>query len=358
MSHSKDQAPSNRVTEASVTADLSQFQHPNTWKGVWQIINSFVPYIALWWLAVVSLRYSYWLTIPIMILAAGFLIRIFIIFHDCGHGSFFRSKLANRIVGTISGILTFTPYDYWRSAHAKHHATSANLDKRGFGDVWMMTVEEYRNASRSKRWQYRLYRNPFVMFGLGPLFIFLVTHRIVRRKANRQERTSVYLTNASIIAIAAILIWAIGIKAYLLVQLPIMFCTLVAGIWLFYVQHQFDGVYWARAEEWDYFKASVLGGSYYRLPAVLNWFTGNIGYHHVHHLNSRIPNYNLPKCHKKIRVFDETPTFGFWTGFKSLRFRLWDEESGALVSFRALKKRRGQFGGDQLAASASPESSE
>lgn len=337
MNTSKNSVANQPGNEAAIIADLSQFQRPAIWKGVWQIANSFLPYLALWWLAIVSLHYSYWLTIPISVLAAGFLIRIFIIFHDCGHGSFFPSARANNIVGVISGIVTFTPFQYWRKAHAKHHATSANLDRRGFGDVWMMTVEEYRTSSRWQRWQYRLYRNPFIMFGLGPLFIALVTHRFVLRKATREERLSVYLTNLAIVIIAALLIWSIGLKAYLLIQLPILFCSLAAGIWLFYVQHQFEGVYWARGEEWNHIKASIQGGSYYRLPAVLKWFTGNIGFHHVHHLNSRIPNYNLPKCHHKIPVLRETPTIGFWSGFKSLRFRLWDEENRSLVGFRVLK---------------------
>jgi omega-6 fatty acid desaturase (delta-12 desaturase) len=330
----------NQSGETSITEELSRFQHPSVWKGVWQIANSFLPYLVLWWLAIISLQYSYWLTLPITILAAGFMVRIFIIFHDCGHGSFFRSARANTIVGVISGILTFTPFHYWRKSHARHHATSANLDKRGHGDVWIMTVEEYNNSSRRHRLQYRLYRNPLVMFGLGPLFISLVSNRFVRRKANLAERMSVYWTNLAIAIIAALMIFGIGLKAYLLIQLPILFVSLVAGIWLFYVQHQFEGVYWARSKEWDYINASVQGGSYYRLPAVLNWFSGNIGFHHVHHLNSRIPNYYLPKCHRQIPVFKTTPTIGFWSSFKSLRFRLWDEENRVLVGFRALKAGR------------------
>ena len=324
-------------SEAAINAELSRYQHPDTWKSIWQIVNSFIPYLGLWWLAIISLQYSYWLTLPIMVLAAGFLIRIFIIFHDCGHGSFFPSSRANHIIGTISGIINLTPFVYWRNSHAKHHATTANLDKRGFGDIWMMTVEEYNHSSRWERWQYRLYRNPLVMFGLGPLFILLVSHRFVRRKSTRKERMSVYGSNLAIVVVAALMIWGIGLKAYLLIHLPILFFSLVAGIWLFYVQHQFEGVYWSRGKEWNHVMASIQGGSYYRLPAVLKWFTGNIGFHHVHHLNSRIPNYHLPKCHKKIPVFKKTPTFGFWSAFKSLRFRLWDERNRALVGFRALK---------------------
>jgi len=337
MNNSKESIADERSNNAAILANLSNFQRPKVWKSIWQMANSILPYLALWWLAIISLQYSYWLTIPLILLSVGFLIRIFIIFHDCGHGSFFPSARANHIVGVITGIINFTPYAYWRNAHAKHHATTANLDKRGFGDVWMMTVQEYRNASFIKRWQYRLYRNPFVMFGLGPLLISLITHRFVRRTVTREERLSVYGTNLAIAIVAGLMIWAIGLKSYLIIQLPMLFSSLAAGIWLFYVQHQFEGVYWARGDDWNHVTASIQGGSYYKLPAVLKWFTGNIGFHHVHHLNSRIPNYHLPKCHSQIPVFKQTPTFGFWSGFKSLRFRLWDEENRTLVGFRALK---------------------
>ncbi|MEW6051474.1 MAG: fatty acid desaturase [Candidatus Zixiibacteriota bacterium] len=332
----------DHTTATAITAQLTRYQHPNTWKGLWQFANSIIPYLGLWWLAVISLEYSYWLTIPIILLAAGFLVRVFIIFHDCGHGSFFASPKANHIVGVICGILTYTPYLYWRNSHAKHHATSANLDKRGFGDVWMMTIEEYERASRFQRLQYRLYRNPLVMFGLGPLFIALITHRFVRRKANRAERMSVYGTNLAVAAVTALAIWGIDLKPYLVIQLPMLFFALMSGIWLFYVQHQFEGVYWVRSHEWNHVQASIEGGSYYCLPAVLNWFTGNIGFHHVHHLNSRIPNYRLPRCHRAMPVFKRTPTIGFWSSFKSLQYRLWDEKSRSLVRFSALKANRRQ----------------
>jgi omega-6 fatty acid desaturase (delta-12 desaturase) len=200
-----------------------------------------------------------------------------------------------------------------------------------------MTTEEYRAATPWRRWQYRLYRNPFVMFGLGPFFVCLIIHRLVRRKVDLGARLSVHGTNLAIAAIAAGLIWGIGLKAYLLIQLPILFGAFVAGIWLFYIQHQFDGVYWARREDWNHVDASILGGSYYRLPAVLNWFTGNIGFHHVHHLNARIPNYLLRKCHQQVPAFQQTPTVGFWAAFRALRYRLWDEQRRCLVGYRALR---------------------
>ncbi len=339
MNNTKESVESKEADNTAIYNNLMKFQQPSVWKSIWQIANSVIPYVALWWLAVESLQYSYWLTLPILILAAGFAIRIFIIFHDCGHGSLFKSERANLIVGIVTGIINFTPYHYWRNAHAKHHATTANLDKRGFGDVWMMTVSEFRNAPRIQRLKYRLYRHPLVMFGLGPLFLVLITHRFVRRDVTLVERLSIYGTNLAVALMVALMIWGIGLKAYLLIQIPMLFISLVAGIWLFYVQHQFEGVHWTRSDGWDHIRASIEGGSFYRLPAVLKWFTGNIGFHHIHHLNSRIPNYYLPKCQRQIPELDKAPTIGLWSSLKSLKFRLWDEENQLLVGFRALKSK-------------------
>lgn len=319
---------------------LSTFQKPESLKSVWQLINSIVPFVLLWFVAYELLQVSIWLVFPVTVLAAGFMIRIFIIFHDCGHGSFFRSKKANDVWGVITGILTFTPYHYWRASHAKHHATSANLDKRGHGDVWMMTVDEYMNASRFERLQYRLYRNPLVMFVLGPLFILLITHRFVRRSANRSQKMSVYGTNLAILGIGVGLSLLMGFWNYLLIQFSILFVGVMAGIWLFYVQHQFEDVYWAREGEWDFVTASLDGGSYYKLPAVLRWFTGSIGYHHIHHLNSRIPNYNLPHCQRAIEDLNQpTKSIGLWKSLKALGYRLWDEEKQTLVGFGEVNRR-------------------
>lgn len=329
-------------SEKVIRKQLAPFQQPDRKRSIWQIINSIVPYGLLWVGAWYAMGYSYWLALPFIIVAAGFMIRTFIIFHDCGHGSFFRSKKANNFWGTVTGILTFTPYHYWRASHARHHATSANLDQRGFGDVWMMTVKEYQNASKFERLKYRLYRNPLVMFLLGPLFMSLITHRLVRHKANRAERLSVYFTNLGILVMAVGISWAIGWKAYLAIQLPIMFMAQVMGIWLFYVQHQFEGVYWAPQQDWDFVAASLHGGSYYALPKVLNWFTGSIGYHHVHHLNSRIPNYYLAKCHEEVKELQVAPKVGIWKGLKSLGYRLWDEEQNRLVGFGVLRQKRAQ----------------
>jgi omega-6 fatty acid desaturase (delta-12 desaturase) len=284
------------------------------------------------------LNVSFWLALPVIVLASGFMIRTFIIFHDCGHQSFFSSRKANDFWGVITGLLTFTPYYYWHANHARHHATSANLDKRGEGDVWMMTVEEFFSAPSKEKWKYRLYRNPIIMFLLGPLFITLLTHRLIRRKASKKEKLSVYGTNLGILAIGVALSFIIGWKAYLIIQGSILYLSLILGIWLFYVQHQFEDVYWSRQGNWDFITASLEGGSFYKLPTVLKWFTGSIGYHHVHHVNPRIPNYNLAKCHDEVPELNSIRPVNLWGSLKALRFRLLDEETGKMVGFREAKK--------------------
>ena len=275
-----------------------------------------------------------------MILLGGFTIRTFIIFHDCGHGSFFSSKRANRVWGVITGLLTYTAFRYWSANHARHHATSANLDRRGEGDVWMMTVNEYLASSFSKRLQYRIYRNPFIMFVLGPLFIVFISHRFVTHKVKRREKHSVYITDLGLLAIATAMCLLIGWQNYLVIQLGSLWFGLSAGVWLFYVQHQYDDVYWAREDGWDFVTASLEGGSFYKLPLILRWFTGSIGYHHLHHLNSRIPNYNLVRCQRNVRALSAVKPFGVRTSFRALGYRLWDEQARELVGFRTARRRR------------------
>jgi len=316
---------------------LAQYQRPNSWRSVWQIINTVVPYAVLWWLMYVSLGISWWITLPVAILAGAFLVRVFIIFHDCGHGSFFKSRKANEIVGIITGLLAFTPYQHWRREHAAHHATSSDLDRRGTGDIWTLTVQEYLDASRWKRFAYRLARNPVVLFVLAPLFLFLVKHRIPKSDASRQERRSVYWTNLAVLGMAAALTWAFGFKAYLLMQLTVFLVAGAAGFWLFYVQHQFEGVYWERGKDWDYTTAALRGSSFYKLPRILQWFSGNIGFHHLHHLSPRIPNYHLERCHKADPVFQSAPPVTLLASLKSLRFRLWDEQRRRLVGYSHLR---------------------
>jgi omega-6 fatty acid desaturase (delta-12 desaturase) len=321
---------------------VARYQQPSLWRSVWQIVNTLVPYAVLWYLMYRSLAVSYWLTLPLAILAAGFHIRTFIIHHDCGHGSFFKSRKANDIWGFITGVLTFTPYYLWRWEHAIHHAHAADLDQRGLGAVWTLTVQEYLEASRWKRFRYRVVRNPGVLFLIAPLLLVTVIHRFSPAEAGPRGRHSVFWTNLCILGMAAALSLIFGIKAYLLIQLTVMGVAGSAGVWLFYVQHQFDGVYWQRHGEWDYVAAALQGSSFYKLPKVLQWFTGNIGFHHIHHLSARIPNYNLEKCHKAEPLFQSVPPVTLFASFKSLTYRLWDEPRHRLVGYSYLRTLRRQ----------------
>jgi omega-6 fatty acid desaturase (delta-12 desaturase) len=317
---------------------VKNYQNPDIRRSIWQLVNTVVPYIALWVGMVWSLQVSYWLTLAMAIPAAGMVVRMFIIFHDCGHGSFFKSSRANHWVGSILGVLVFTPYFYWRQSHAVHHATAGNLDKRGVGDVWTMTVDEYLEASGWKRFAYRVYRNPAIMFGIGPLVVFVFTQRFASKTFKKRERYSVYWTNLALAVLITAISLFIGFKNYVLIQLPVIWIGTMVGVWMFYIQHQFDGVYWERAKEWDFVKAGLEGSSFYQLPKVLQWFTGNIGFHHIHHLSPKIPNYLLERCHRENPIFHVKPV-KLWTSLKSLTYRLWDEKSRKLVTFGFLKKR-------------------
>ena len=319
-----------------------RYQQPSIPRGVWQIVNTLVPYAALWFLMYLCMAVSWWLVVPLAILASGFMVRMFIIHHDCGHGSFFKTRRANHILGFITGVLTFTPYFHWRWEHAAHHATSGDLDKRGMGDIWTLTVQEYLESSRWKRFAYRLARNPVILFLIAPVFLFLVKHRFSKAAASKRERHSVAWTNLAIVGMAAGLSMVFGFKAYLLIQVMVMAAGGAAGVWLFYVQHQFDGVYWERTGEWDYVTAALKGSSFYKLPKVLQWFSGNIGFHHIHHLSSRIPNYHLEKCHKAEPLFQTVKPITLFASFKSFTFRLWDEQRRRLVGYRHLRTLRMQ----------------
>ena len=319
---------------------VAKYQQSSTWRALWQVTNTFVPFIALWCLMYFTLKISWWLVVPLAILAAGFLVRIFIIFHDCGHGSFFKSQRANNIMGFISGVLTFTPYFHWRWEHSIHHATSGDLDRRGTGDVWTMTVQEYIESSRWKRFGYRLARNPLILFGIAPLYLFVVRQRYPSPNANARERHSVWWINLGIAVMATAMTFIFGFKAYAIIQLIIIGVAGSVGVWLFYVQHQFEGVYWERREEWDYTTAALQGSSFYKLPKVLQWFSGNIGYHHLHHLSSRIPNYNLERCHNAHPIFQSVKPVTLLSSLKSFSFRLWDEQHRKLVGFSHLRTLR------------------
>ncbi|KPH76480.1 MULTISPECIES: fatty acid desaturase [Bacillaceae] len=327
----------SKQKQAQLRKSVAPFATSDMKISIIQIVNSFVPFFLLWFLAYQSLSISFWLSLPFSIVAAGFVVRIFIIFHDCTHMSFFKSSKANRILGTITGIITHFAFEKWKRDHSIHHATSSNLDKRGTGDVWVMTVDEYTEASFWGRLGYRLYRNPLIMFGLGPFYLFFISNRFNRKGAKRKERWNTYLINVSLIAIYALLIWLIGWQALLMVQLPIIFIAGSLGVWLFYVQHQFEDSYFENEEEWDYVKAAVDGSSYYKLPKVLQWLTGNIGFHHVHHLSPRVPNYQLEKAHESTPPLQKATTITLKTSLQSIRFRLYDQASRTFVSFKEYK---------------------
>jgi len=315
---------------------VAPYQKQSMKRAAWQIANSFVPYIALWFLAVWSLDVSYLLTLGLVTLNAAFMVRIFIMVHDCGHGSFFASKKANDILGFIGGVITFTPYFWWTHTHAIHHATSSNLDRRGVGDIWTLTVQEYKNASKGLQLKYRLFRNPFVMFVAGPIYMFFFTNRFAGRKAERRWKIAVLWSNVALFAFAGAMIALVGLGPYLLIQLPMVFLAAVGGIWLFYMQHQFEGNYWERQDKWQYIRGAMEGSSYYKLPRILQWFSGNIGFHHIHHLSPRIPNYFLDKCHHENPVFQKVTTLNIRESLHCLTLRLYDEEQRKMVTFSAV----------------------
>jgi acyl-lipid omega-6 desaturase (Delta-12 desaturase) len=316
---------------------VTPYENANCKDSLWQLANSVVPYLSLWCLAAISMSYSFWITLPLAMIASGFFMRVFIIFHDCGHYSFFRNRKANEIVGVITGILTFFPYYKWRYEHAIHHATSSNLNHRGTGDVWILTVNEYLALPTFRRATYRLYRNPFVMFGLGPLYL-LINARFNRKGAGRKERLNTYITNLFLLASIGLLCLLLSWQVVLVVQALILYCSGVAGVWLFYVQHHFEGAYFEEADDWDYFSAALRGSSFYKLPKLLQWVTGNIGFHHVHHLGPRIPNYNLQRLHESNVSLQKVPEIDLRLSLRSLRYRLWDEEQKKFVGFQGIRK--------------------
>ena len=334
-----DDARDPHPTTAEWKQIVAEFQKPSAARATWQLLNTLGPYALVWWLMYLSLSVSWWLAVPLAVLAGGLLVRVFIIFHDCGHGSFFKSRLANDITGFVAGVLNFTPYHHWRWEHAIHHASSGDLDRRGTGDVWTMTVAEYRAASRARRLGYRLVRNPLVLLFIAPFYLFVIRERFPTKGASPRDRRSVWWMNLAILGMVATLGTLFGWKEYLLLQLIVTMTGGAAGVWMFYVQHQFEDTYWERREHWDFTAAALQGSSYYKLPAILQWFSGNIGFHHIHHLSSRIPNYSLERCHKSHPIFETVKPITLRTSLKSLRYRLWDEERRQLVGFERRGKR-------------------
>lgn len=293
----------------------------------------------LWVLAWQSLSISYWLTFAISLINAGFLLRLFTIQHDCGHGAFFENRTVNDWLGRVIGVLTLTPYDVWRQSHSMHHSSSGHLGRRGMGDVHTLTVAEYNALSPFHRWLYRLYRNPIVLFGLGPGYLFVLQNRIPLGLTNKAKYwVSAMCTNAGIVCLVALVFYFGGLLPILLILLPTTLLAAMAGVWLFYVQHQFEGVYWERHEAWNPLEAALKGSSYYRLPAVIGWFTGNIGLHHIHHIQPRIPNYRLRECQASVSALDSVPALSIARSLRSLRIGLFDEASRRSVSFRFFRR--------------------
>jgi acyl-lipid omega-6 desaturase (Delta-12 desaturase) len=342
--------PERSKSIAQPVADLAQrwtrllmrYREPNHGRSIIEISITLVPFAALWASAWAAVHFGYWeLSFLLAIPAAAFLVRLFMIQHDCGHGSFFRYRLANDWTGRVLGVLTLTPYDDWRRAHAAHHANSGHLDRRGIGDIDTLTVREFQALTFWGRLRYRLYRHPLVMFGLGPVYLFVLRQRLPlgQIRGSLLAWISPMATNLSIVGIVFTLAWFIGIGPFLLVHGPIVLLAGAIGVWLFYVQHQFEGTLWASGSEWDFHEASLHGSSHYDLPAILRWFTANIGVHHVHHLCSRIPYYRLPQTlrdHPDLRSVSRLTLF---QSFRCVRLALWDETRGRLVSFRDIRAR-------------------
>ncbi|HEX8073406.1 MAG TPA: fatty acid desaturase [Thermoleophilaceae bacterium] len=312
---------------------LAPYARPRLGRSLVDIATAVAPYLGLSAAMYLALDVSYLLTLAIAVPAAGFLLRTYILFHDCSHGSFLRSKRANAWLGVALGLLVYSPFQSWRHSHAVHHATAGDLDRRGVGDVPTLTVAEYRAMPRLKRLGYRLFRNPLVMFGIGPIYAMIVQPRLVSRSARARIKRSVMGTNAALAVLVGLVCWAIGWREYLLVQGPTALLAGSAGVWLFYVQHQFEDTYWQSAEKWSYDDAALQGSSYLKLPKVLQFFTGNIGLHHVHHLSARIPNYNLQRAHDDNPVFHGVPTLTLWDGLRAVRLKLWCEERRRLVTW-------------------------
>jgi omega-6 fatty acid desaturase (delta-12 desaturase) len=315
-------------------AVLAPYARADLGRSVIDVATSLVPYLALLAAMYVLLAVSYWLVLAVSVPAAGFLVRVYILFHDCAHGSFLPWSKANEWLGAVCGLLVFTPFQRWRHQHAVHHASSGDLDRRGVGDVVTLTVAEYVALPRHRRLGYRLVRNPVVMFGLGPIWAMILAPRFVSRGQRRRIRRSVWRTNVALAAVIGLLCWLLGVESFVLVELPSALLAGSIGVFLFYVQHQFEDAYWQSSDSWSYDEAALQGSSYLRLPKVLQFFTGNIGLHHVHHLSTRIPNYNLQRAHDAHPVFGQVPRLSLWDGMKCVKLKLWDQERGRLVTFR------------------------
>ena len=356
MNRPKNDADTPVIDARGLSRALACYREPHHGRSILEIVITIVPLILLWVLMWFVLTYfGYGLYLLLAVPAAGFLVRLFMIQHDCGHGAFFRHRLANDWVGRVIGVLTLTPYDFWRRTHALHHASSGNLERRGMGDIDMLTVDEYLSLSRWGKLRYRLYRHPLVMFGLGPAYLFFLRHRLpIGLMRNWQPWLSTMATNLGIALIVATTIWFVGIGAFLMVHLPIALLGGSIGVWLFYVQHQFEHTFWAHDTAWNVHEAALHGSSHYDLPIVLRWFTANIGVHHVHHLCSRIPFYRLPLTLRHHPELANVARLTLGRSISCVRLVLWDETAGQLISFRELRNRHGGRALGEVGASPAP----
>ncbi len=337
---------SQATTGAPASVDwstlLAPYRLPEAWRAVWQLATTAVPLVVLWFVMLWSLQVSYVLTLILALPAALLLVRLFMLQHDCGHGAFFRSQRVNNFVGSVIGVLTLVPYEYWRKTHAIHHATSGNLDTRGFGDIDTLTVREYLSRSRLKRLLYRFYRHPLVMLGIGPTYQFIVKHRFPADAPRtwKREWASVHWTTLGIAALVVAMGLAVGFGKFALVQVPITLIAGSIGVYLFYVQHQYEDTYWRYREAWNYYAAGLEGSSHLVMPKILQWFTANIGLHHIHHVASRIPNYHLQRCFDEVPETQRVTTLTLWQSLKTVRLTLWDEDERRLIGFRELRAKR------------------
>ena len=326
----------NRGMEQSWASILSPYQKPDPARSMFEIAVTVLPFVALWAMTAAAVVHGYYWGLILTVPVAGFLVRLFIIQHDCGHGNLFARRGVNDWIGRVIGVFTLTPYDYWRRTHAVHHATSGNLDKRGLGDVHTLTVREYRGLPRIGRLGYRLYRHPLVLFGLGPAWLFICQYRLPLglMRSGARPWISTIATNLGIVLPVAGAIWLVGLGPFLMVQIPVTLMAATAGVWLFYVQHQFEETHWSQSGDWNFQHAALHGSSHYDLPGLLRWITGNIGVHHVHHLAARIPFYRLPQILRDHPGLRDMSRITLLESLGCVKLVLWDETAGRLVSFR------------------------